>query len=724
MPAENPTFSDSWYRVAALRPRLRATVRVHRQRFRGQVWHVVHDPVRHSFFRLHPAAYRLMGLLDGRRTVTEAWRLCATQLGDEAPTQTEAIALLGQLYGANLLQAELPPDVTGLFQRYRKRRGRERRGELANFLFIRRRLLDPDGLLNAMVGVVGLAFTPAGFVLWTAIVAAGAWLALGNWAEAARQAELLLHRDRLARNLPLLYAAFVLAKIVHELGHAFACKKLGRNTPAGGEVHEMGIMLLVVAPLPYVEASSAWTMGRRLDRVVVGAAGMMAELALAGIAAMVWTWTAEASDPWGQDLHAGAFQLMLISSISTIAFNANPLLRFDGYYILADLVGIPGLSERSRQYLKFLVKRWAWGVRGAIDPAGSRGEAVWLACYGVASTTFRVFVCVTILLMLAERFLLVGVALALAAGFLWLVVPLGRLVHYLLAGAELARARPRAMVTMLALVGGVLSLLGLVRAPDRLYVQGTVEPAERFVVHAAADGFIESILPSDTAVEAGGADGNGTVLASSVSRELAVRHGELACEREVLLGRLRTARRNTATDRRELALIQVLEKDLADLDRQADLLRQERAGLVVRAPATGRWLSPQAERLEGAYVRRGEPLGEIAGLDRLVIRAPSTPRLAGMLLAEADRRVEVRLAARPDWVLQGTWTVRPARPGAPGGQVDRQPFGLDVQLDGVPAGGTVLPGQRAVIRFRLPDRPLLVQWWRSLRQLAQRRFRL
>ena len=116
------TFSESWYRVSGLRPRLRATVQVRRQRFRGRVWHVVQDPANNEFFRLHEAGYRFVGLLDGRRTVSEAWRASLSAIGDEAVTQTEAIGLLGQLFAANLLQAEMPPDAEILFRRHRKRK--------------------------------------------------------------------------------------------------------------------------------------------------------------------------------------------------------------------------------------------------------------------------------------------------------------------------------------------------------------------------------------------------------------------------------------------------------------------------------------------------------------------------------------------------------------------------------------------------------------------------
>jgi len=738
---ENPTFSESWYRVADLRPRLRATVQTHRQHFRGRVWHVVQDPTNNTFFRMHPAAYRFVGLLDGRRTVSAAWRACIEQLGDEAVTQNEAIEVLGQLYAANLLRGDIPPDAEGLFQRHRRRRARELKGQAASFLFLRIPLLDPDRLLNALVTVVGAAFTPVGFVVWLAVVAAGAFFALGSWPELTGEAEALVSAGHLARNVPLMYGMFVLAKVLHELGHAFACKKFGRRQRGGGEVHAMGVMFLVLFPMPYVDASGAWMLRGKLHRVVIGAAGMMTELALAAVAAVVWVWTADAAGPRQQGVHAAAFSLMAIAGVSTLLFNANFLLRFDGYYILSDLLEIPNLWARSRQYIAHLVKRFAWGVRHSLNPAGSPSEAAWLAVYGLAATAFRIYICVRILLMLAGRFFFVGAVLAAAAAVLWVLVPLGRFIHYLLVSPELARVRARALAVTALVFGGGAAALGLVRAPDRWRLEGVVEPARLAFVHAGADGFIRRVLPSQRRVAPADAEAarEAPALMAAENRELQVQWRSLRHERDVLEARQRIARLDSAADARYLALVQILQEDLDDLARQEEMLRDELESLSVAAPFAGTWISRRAERLPGAYVRRGEQVGLVASLDDVVIRAHPTQRLAGMLIAEADRNVEIRLIGRPGVAIHGTWKMLPggwerqpwtardrtARTGAPGGdhEAAKPRFGVEITPLGAGREG-LLPGQRVLVRFRMPPKCLLAQWWRSLRQLAQRRFRI
>ena len=714
MPIDNPTFSELWYRVAGLRPRLRAAVQVHRQHFRGQLWHVVRDPVSNDFFRLHPSAYRFVGLLDGRRTVARAWELCGEQLGDESLTQTEAVRVLGQLYVANLLQADLPPDAEGLFQRYRRRTAREVRGQLANVLFLRVPLLDPDRLLTRLAPLVRWAFTPAGVVLWLAALAVGGWVAASNAPALAAEAKDLVAAGRLGRNLPLLYAAFILAKVAHEFGHAFACKVFGLRTRTGGEVHAMGIMFLVFAPIPYVDASSAWALRSKAHRVIVAAAGMMTEVAIAAAAAVVWAWTAGAAEPVPAAVHTLALALMLIASVATLLFNANPLLRFDGYYILSDLIEIPNLADRSRRFLYGLVKRHAWGVRDGGGEAHSAREGVWLAGYGLASTAFRVLVSVKILLMLCERFLLLGAVLAALAVLTWVIAPLGRFVRYLLADTELARVRGRAVAVTATTAALIAAGVGLVPAPDHRHVDGLTAPARLAHVHAATDGVVQRVAPTATAVGAGEDAG---VLVAADNPDLRLERENLTAEREIVLCRLRTAQETALRDKRYLALAQVLTRDLAELDGEAKSLDADLAALDVRAPFAGTWTSPRADRLVGVFVRRGERLGTVATTDRMVVRVQPGQRLTGMLVAEADRRCQVRLKGAPSVVFDATWEPPPA--GRSDGSGPER-FDIVVTPSGQPHR-PLLAGQEVLVRFRLPSRPLARQWWRSLRQLAQAR---
>lgn len=723
MPVDRPTFSESWYRVVTLRPRLRSTVQVYRQHFRGQMWHVLHDPSSNQFFRLNEGAYHFVAMLDGHRNVADVWRICNEQMGDEAPTQGEVIQLLGQLYTSNLLQAELPPDAESLFNRYRKRVTREVQGYLMNLLFIRIPLLDPDHFLNRWVGVLGRVFTWYGFVFWMALIGAGFYFIAGRFGELANQASGVLNPD----NLFLLYLSFVGVKAFHEFGHAFALKSFGQKTGTGGEVHLMGIMFLVFTPVAYVDASGAWALRGKWHRAIVGAAGMMVEIAIAAIAAMVWVNTSLGTTP-----HAIAYNVMFIASVSTVIFNGNPLLRYDAYYILSDLLEIPNLAQRSKEYIYYLIKKYMWRVRGGRNPAHTGGEKCWMVFYAIASMIYRVVVCVAILLFVADKLFILGAILAIAAVIAWVCVPLVKFLRYLATSGELDRVRGRAVLSTIITVALIIALVGLIPAPDRSRVEGVVEPGNLAVVHMQADGFITDALPSGTYVVP-----DGPPLLRATNPNLAARKEQLLAERD----RLEAMKRKAQTT--EIAEAQIYDEQIQALDKQIRRVDEQLSSLNPRAPFAGTWISPDIDKAKGAYLRRGDKVGLVASLDHVIIRVTAGQAVSAMLISEARSQVEIRVKGRPDLMLTGTIIkILPAGQEnlpsaalgyAAGGSVQTTPQDqrgtkaverfFEIRI--APSEGAdarLLSGQRVVVRFDMTTKPIAVQWWQSLLQLIQRRF--
>ena len=752
MPVERPTFSESWYRVAELAPRLRATVQIHRQHYRGRMWHVIQDPSSNQFFRLNEAAYHFVALLDGKKNVAEVWRICQDQLGDSAPTQGEAIQLLGQLYTSNLLHAELPPDAEGLFKRHQKRVHREVQGYLMNLMFIRIPLLDPDNFLNAWVSAVSWLFTWFGFALWLGLIGTGLYFAIDKWQDLYNRADSVLD----AENLPFLYLSFVLIKVVHEFGHAFMCKVFGRRTGTGGEVHVMGVMFLVFTPMPYVDASSAWAFRSRRQRMLVGAGGMIVELAVAAVAAIVWYYTGEGA------VHTIAYNVMFIASVSTLLFNANPLLRYDGYYILSDILEIPNLAQRSKQYIYYLVRKYVWSVKQARNPAHSRGEKGWFVFYGIASTIYRVFICVRILLFVADKLFMFGLILAAAAAVAWVLVPMGKFVHYLLTSGELMRVRGRAIGSTAATLAAIVIGVGFVPAPDNFRLEGYVDPVRQEIVHAAADGFVTSAMESNRQAKPGGEP-----LITARSPELAAQLDELLAQQREL-----KARRWQAMVK-DYAEAQIIAEQIAALDERQIRITQQIDSLTIRASFGAEWISPDIDRTRGSYIRRGDAIGVLTS-SRVVIRAMVSQDVVDMLLAgEADadsgrdrtvppattqprgrwRELKIRIKGLPDVEMTGRITrviqagqdrlATPALGYAAGGTIrtdPKDPKGMktserffEVEIEPQPVSDPASPWhgrvpllirQRVVVRVEMPPRPLIQQWYRSILQLVQRRFQI
>lgn len=723
MGGPRPTFSESWYKVRELRPRLRTTVQIHRQRFRGRTWYVAQEAASNQFFRLNRSGYRFVGMLDGRRTVARAWSQCNEQLGDDAPTQPEAIRLLGQLYTSNMLQCEIPGDVEALFRRYRKRVQREIQGRLANFLFIKIPLFDPDHILERWVGVFGKLVTWFGAAAVAAVLATGLYWLVGREQELLDGSSGVLSHD----NLVWLYVCFVVTKLFHEFGHGFACKQFGRVNGSGGEVHEMGIMLLVFTPVPYVDASSSWAFRSKWQRAVVGAAGMLVEFTIAGAAAIVWANTSE-----GTLTHALAFNVIFVAGVSTLLFNGNPLLRYDGYYILSDLLEIPNLAQRSRQYLYDLVKRYALGARVSPQPVAPN-ERPWLVFYAIASTVYRTFICIVILLFIAEKLFFVGMLLAVAAVLTWVLLPLGRFMRYLASGGELTRVRFRAVCVTSAFFAAAGTIIGIIPLPDHVRAEGVVEPREFATVHAATDGFVQAVTASGVPVTPSGAP-----LIQAESKELATHLKELRSEQD----RISTRRRQALRDN-DVPSIQVLDEQLVALDDQIQRTEAEIRALAVHAPFGGTWVAPDIEEAVGAYVRRGQAVGTVANLEDFVVRATANQYKAAVLMTEAFNEVEIRAKSRPDIEVSGAiLEILPAgqkelpsaalglfaggeveiAPGDPTGTEAAEPF-FEIRIEPQSAR-RLLAGQRVVVRFALSSKPLAVRWWRSIAQLIQRRFRV
>ena len=727
MAVNRPTFHEAWYRVAQLRPRLLTGVQVYRQHFRGRMWYVLENVTNNKFSRISSEAYQFIAQLDGHRTVSQVWGKCNEQLGDSAPTQGEVIQLLGQLYSSNLLYAELAPDTESLFNRYRQRVKRQIQGFFTNLLFVRIPLIDPDNFLNRWVGIIGRLFSRVGFALWLIVVAAGLAVVISNIRELIYQSSDVLAPD----NLIWLYLSMVLVKVFHEFGHAFACKKFGELNGSGGQVHVMGVMFLVFVPLPYLDVSSAWAFREKWHRVIVGISGIMVELFIAACAAIIWANTSTGT------MHIIAFNIIFIASVSTILFNGNPLLRFDAYYVLSDLVEIPNLGQRSRSYIYYLVRRHCWKVKNAFNPAHSRGEKVWLVIYGIASTAYRIFICIRILLFLNDRlpeelFILVPF-FAFSAIIAWVFVPIGRFIRYLATNAELSRTRPLAVSSTLGTLALLIICLGIIRLPDHCRLEGIVEPVGLAIVYTKTDGFVTDFSPTGKNVAA-----KGDFLIKSVNPELQAE--KKASEAKLL--ELQVRKRIAQT--REQAAVQILNEQIKAMEEKIARVDYEIASLNLQSDIPGTWVSPDIEKSVGMFLSRGERIGFIADLNEVLIRAVAGQELAA-LIERAYKDLEIRVKGRPDVMVQGRIEqifpageeVLPSQAlgYAVGGSMATQAqdqrgiraaekfFEVRIRPDSN-SDVRLLTGQRVIARIQLPSKPLAARWWRSLRQLFQRRFHI
>ncbi len=718
MAAAGRTFSESWHRIADQKISLRSTVRVRRQLFRGEKWYVLQDPFNNHFFRLRPEAYAFVARLRPDRTVEQVWEECLERHPDDAPGQEDVIRLLAQLYFANLLYSELPPDSTKLFERYSRRKQREIQSRVLSIMFIRLPLFDPENLLKRLLPFIRPLLGPKGAVIWLTAVALAFKVLLDNFDAVTAEAQGILAPG----NLIFLYVGLVLIKTLHEFGHAILCKRFG------GEVHTMGVMLMIFTPLPYMDATSSWSFRSRWERALVGAGGMVFEVFVAALAVLVWAQTGPGV------VHSLAYNMMFIASVSTVLFNANPLLRYDGYYILSDLLDIPNLHGRSLTHLRHLVEHHVFGCRDSHSPAQTEREAVYLTVFGVLSGIYKLLVYTAITLFVADRFLLAGLLMAAFCVISWGVVPAGRFVTYLSSNPRLARTRPRAVAVSLGTVSALLFLLAICPFPNRFRAPGVLEAATYVRVVNDAPGYVKAVLvPTGSRVIAG------TPLLQLSDEELNLEIAATAAQREETLAlRMRAVYESTAE-------LEPIENRLAMIEKKMKNLQEQREALVVRARESGTWVCPRDRELAGTWVARGMELGALVNDDAFRFSAVVSQGEASRLFAGEIQDAQVRLAGESGAsVAVGNYNFIPFEheqlPSAAlgwhaGGDVAvsvkdetgrkaAEPFfQIYATLHRRPAVA-FLHGRSGQIRFLLHPEPLLYQWARKFRQLLQKRYQI
>jgi putative peptide zinc metalloprotease protein len=713
------TFSDSWHRVATARVGLLPTVEVRKQRYRSQDWYVLQDTFAQKFFRLTPDAWGFLARLAPAHTVDETWQAYVRDHADIAPGQDEVVQLLSQLNAANLLYFRNQPDSGGLFQRAETRRKRELQGKLMAFLYLRFPLLNPDPWLNRIKPLIHFLLHPLMALVWLAVVTLGGMAALGQRQELVDGAQGLLSLG----NLPWLYLSLAGLKLFHELAHAFACKRFG------GEVNTLGIMLLILTPLPYMDASGSWSFRSRWQRATVGAAGMIVELFLAAIAALIWANTGDGL------LHSVAFNVMVVGSVSSLLFNGNPLLRFDAYYILIDLLDIPNLYQKSGQQWQYFADRYLLGTPDAISPAQDRWEWAWMTTYGVLSYFYRLLISAGIVLFVLDQWFVIGLFMLSVTLFTLVGMPLYKFYLYL-HSAKLQRNRSRALLVSAAILTGLVGLIGFLPLPSSIRANGVLEAEKTTPLYSGADGWM-----SELRVENGARLHQSDVIARLSNPDL---------EHDLEVTRLQLAevdmisRQAVRTALAELGPLH--ERRGALLGRLSELETMQR-DLVIVAPQAGRWVAPMLHEARNSWIRRGQVIGEIVAEQGYRCTAVVTQEDAHALFGARLAGVELRLNGQADRVIavreitlipyQRQQLASPALGWLGGGdyatahddqsgRLAAEPF-FELRATVPPealVGVTVLHGLTGHLRIPLPDRTLFARARESFLQVLQKRYKL
>ncbi len=566
--------------ISNVAPVLRNDLNFTLQKHGEQTCYLIEDEKNSRFYRIGIPEYTFISLLDGTSTIRDAMTHTSALLGNDAFTEADAATICKWLIDSQLAETDASRG-SGRLAESSIKSTKAKHVQWLNPIILRLPLLRPDALVGWCTRYLGWWFSWSAFVVWIAVVL----LAIH---------QLINHRSDLSAasnhvfapgNLICLAVCWCVLKLFHELSHGIACKRFG------GHVREAGIVLIALAPIPYVDVTSSWRFPNKWKRIFVSAAGMYTEIFLAAVATLVWANVAPGL------VKSQAHNIMITASLVTVLFNANPLMRFDGYYMLSDFWEIPNLYGLGQHFTQYLGRKYVLGVKATL-PVWSVRKGILIKIYGLCSFAWRIFICVSIMIGLSTLFSGAGIALALVAGILWIAVPFGKLIKYVVKGNKREKPHLGRFVAAVAVISLLLGGFMFMPEPGGIKAPGVVSYEPLHIVRAPYSGFVRQISTSS-----GDKVSAGECLFVIENQELTVEVKQLHSEYE----KSKTRRRQFQSEQ-NIAATQVeemlIEAKASQLSEQIEKLAQS----SVAAPADGQVVTRDVESLLGTYVQEGEPL--------------------------------------------------------------------------------------------------------------------
>ncbi|MFO0978541.1 MAG: efflux RND transporter periplasmic adaptor subunit [Planctomycetaceae bacterium] len=601
--------------------RLRDDLRFLPQCYAGETWYHLEVSTTAEFYRVGFAEYTFLSLLDGKTSFAEALAVSAQKLASKALNQQQAMSLYSWLLEHGL--ASLVDEETassGASTSARRKASAASIWNRLNPFWIRIPFGRPEAFLRTLQPLVGWVFSPAVMLCSLVLFLIAGILLRSHWSLFQSASATVISRD----NWFWLLIAWVGLKFIHETAHGLVCQRYS------GAVRDTGIIFAFFTPMAYVDASSSWSFSSRWQRIHVAMAGMFAELIIASVCMIAWTQT---DSP---ELQFWLQNVILMASLSTLLFNLNPLMKFDGYFICSDLLQIPNLSSQSMEVVQSGVRKILLGENSSRPQAV--GHRWWiLLSYGVASAIWKLFVSLSMLLAASVLFHGAGLLLAGLGLFLWFARPLYQILKQC---GELWRQRPERLVRG-TLLGGIAAAIALMAvtclpAPVMMSAPGVVDFTDGETVRAETAGFVEQML-----VENGQRVSKGDLLLKLRNDDVTARHVDLmhSIAQEEL-------RRQTASNEHDSGALSIAEGNLESLHRQLAETQKELAGLERRASRDGVVVGSRLKELVGTFAPAGKDLMSIGLPNDKELRLSIGQRELPEALTRVGQPVRVRIGTR------------------------------------------------------------------------------
>jgi putative peptide zinc metalloprotease protein len=539
---------------------------------------VVNDPVVLNYSYLTEHEHAILTMLDGSTSTAEIQSRFSARFAPQQVNAGQLQSFFAQLHKSGLVLGESPGQGAALVSRERSKSQFNLLRLAEKLLAFRWRGVNPEPLLQWLDPKIGWFFSPAGFLLWAIVLGWASFLAITRLDEMARRMP-----DATAwlagGNLVWLGLATIGVKSLHELGHALAARRVGSRC------HEIGVQLFFLLPCLYTNVSDVWLVPSKWKRIAVSAAGIYVELFLAALAMIIW-WRIEPGI-----LSSLCLNVMIVASLGTLLLNGNPLMRYDGYYILADLVGVPNLERRSRSQLVAWLARWCVSVDWQpVDELEQRPRPL-LALYAAAALAYRAALLIG--LYFASRAMLAPWGLAplsdvfIAAAVVGMIVPLATSAgEFFMDARRKNELRPWRLAVSIGVIVALAAAICLVPLPQRVLAPVVIEPRDASRIYSTVPGTLLHALAAGTQVEPG------QIVARLQNRELQRDLARLQSEQrqqELHLLELETLR---GQDPATAAAIPATRESLADLTERIAQVQELLGRLELRAAHGGVILPP------------------------------------------------------------------------------------------------------------------------------------
>lgn len=706
--------TSRWETLSGLKPQVRSDISFFCHVYNSVTAHIAHDRLANKYHRLTAPAHAFIRRMDGKTTLADIRADLENQNEVEGENQDFA-QLVDQLKSLELIRTGETPNAKSIEQRMVRERRQHRLAALKNPLYIRVPLFDLTRVLDIIEPPMRWAFTPVVGVLYAMLIATALVMAGIHWDSLTEGG---LDRFISAENLTLLALVYPVLKLVHEFGHAVVVRHYG------GNVRELGVMFLLFMPVPYVDASSSITFTNKWHRIFVDGAGILVELGMASVAMFVWV----LAEPG--IVRAVAHNVMIISGVSTLLFNGNPLQRFDSYYLLCDLVEIPNLAIKSTKYYSYLISRYLIGIYRQFEYEFVPVERRWFLFYAPLSFLYRSMVLITIALHLGEKYFFVGVILGGWTVFNMFGMPILKGMEFLFFHPSLSGKRKSAIVRA-GLLAAALVAVTFVPIPDNVVSQGVVWLPDDSALRSSSDGLVQSVqYPSGT-----------QVLAKDIL--IVMKNPRLEADRRKEVSEIQALSQQLEADKvtDQVAASITLERLTASRER-LQAIEASIEGLVIRAPHDGIFEAANVLDLPGRFLPRGAQAGYVLEPDNNASIKVAVPAIDADLVRDHVQSIDVRFAGRIGDVYQAnlvSWSptatlnlpspvlsLQGGGPFAVETENDDQPklvnpiFVATIQIPGADLSQRF--GSRAFVRFDLGWEPAAMVVYRIVRRNFLKRF--